>query len=69
MLTSRDLLGYIICYHMSISNLIQVYHKCSSMKPCRHGAECEAVDWIYQRNCTGTDHYGPMCETGTNIWD
>ena len=35
------------------------------MSPCFHGGVCEAVEWIYQCNCADTDHYGPMCETGT----
>ena len=49
-----------------ISNLVKVYHKCSFVSPCRHGGACEAIEWIYQCNCTVTDYYGPMCETGKN---
>ena len=43
-----------------------VLNKCLSKNPCRHGGVCEAVEDNYRCNCTGTNQYGPLCETGTN---
>ena len=51
-----------------IFRFLSVYHKCSSVNPCRHGPVCEAVEGVYQCNYTSTDHYGPNCETGTKFW-
>ena len=52
-------------WNYSVIVFLPVRHKCSSQSPCPYGGVCEAVDWIYQCNCTGTNHYGPRCETGT----
>ena len=43
---------------------LSVHHACSSQKPCHGGVVCQAVGWIYQCNCTNTNHYGPNCKTG-----
>ena len=59
---------FIVYFHKApilyIASFYLVYHACSSQKPCHGGGVCEAVGWIYQCNCTNTNHYGPNCETG-----
>ena len=46
-----------------------VFHKCSSVSPCHNGGVCEAVEGIYQCNCTGTAHHGTVCQKGRKfIW-
>ena len=46
-------------------NILTVHHKCSSNNPCHNDGLCESVENIYQCNCSDTDHYGSLCETGT----
>ena len=40
-------------------------YKCLSVNPCHHQGVCDVVEWIFQCDCSDTDHHGSMCVTGT----